>query len=119
MRPHKRTRPFTRKITTSVRRDEGSYLVEVMLRCHPGDPGRTYGEPYDCYPPEPAYGEVEDILVVDIEDDGDKNLVGQHVDWEIDIEELVACALEAQDSEDEASYEEYCERKMDAMREGD
>lgn len=118
MRPGRRTGPFTRKVTASVEHGGGSYMVEVTLRCHPGDPGRIHGEPEDCYPPEPAFGEAEDILVLETED-GDAAMVGRHVDWEIDADELVPCALEAQADEDEAAYEAYCEGRLDAMREGD
>lgn len=117
MRLRKRTRLFTRKITTSVEHGEGLYLVEVTFRCYPGNPGRTYGDPEDCYPSESAFGEVEDILVLDIEDGGDFVMVGQHVDWDINTEELITCVLEAQTNADEAEYETWCESKLDIMRE--
>jgi hypothetical protein len=115
----RRTRRFARKVKTSIEHDGGSYLVEVTLACQPGDPGRTYGEPDDCYPSEPDSGEVEDILVVEVEDRGDASLIGKHVDWDVDVVELVTCAFKEQADEDEAAYEAWCESRLDAMREGD
>jgi hypothetical protein len=121
MRRIRRAR-FTRKVTASIGHGDGLYLAEVTLVCCPGDPGRTYGDPYDCYPPEPPTAEVDDILIVGIEDGGDEAMVGQHVGWELDmgtLDELADCAFDAQASEDEAAWEEHCERKLDARREGD
>lgn len=117
MRSRRRGR-FTRKVETSVERDGTMYWVEVTLDCVPGSPGRTYGDPDDCYPPEPDTAEPVDILVLEA-DDGDESLVGQHVDWEIDLDELTGRAFEEQADADEAAYEAYCEAKLDAMREGD
>jgi hypothetical protein len=120
MRPGRRSGPFTRKVTTMVEHGGGMYLAEVTLRCHPGTPGRTYGEPEDCYPPEPDMAEPFDILVVEAQEGGDPGLEGRHVDWEIDVDcETVHCAFEAQADADQAAYEDYMEAKLDAMREGD
>jgi len=33
---------------------------EITLDVYPGDPGRTYGPPECCYPPEPATIEPEE-----------------------------------------------------------
>ena len=33
---------------------------EITLDVYPGDPGRTYGPPEKCYPPEPATFEPEE-----------------------------------------------------------
>jgi hypothetical protein len=107
---------FTRKIATSIERDGKCYFVEVALRCHPGDPGRTYGEPEDCYPPEPAFGEIEDIVVLEAEDD--ECLVGQHVDWDIDPDDLLHAAIEAHEEEREAMREAEWERRLELRREG-
>jgi len=116
--PVRRT-PFKRRVTTSIEYDGGSYLAEVTLKCCPGSPGRTYGDPDDCYPPEPPTAEVDDIKIIDIEDNGDESLIGQHVDWEIDADELADRAFEEQADADEAAYEAHWESKLDAMREGD
>ena len=35
--------------------------VEFIFR--PGDPGRMYGEPGDCYPPEPPEYEITSLLI--------------------------------------------------------
>lgn len=116
--PARRTR-FTRTVTTSLEHGGGTYLAEVMLECCPGSPGRTYGEPEDCYPPEPDTAEVLDIRILEVEEDGDEALVGQHVDWDVDIDELADLAFEAQADADEAAWEEHWESRLDAMREGD
>lgn len=114
MRPRKHGR-FIQKVTTQI----GSYLVEVTLECYPGSPGRIHGDPDDCYPPEPDMAELLDILVLETED-GDKTLVGTHVDWDIDIDDdMIERAFAAQADADAAAYEAYCESKLDAMREGD
>lgn len=109
---------FVRKVNASIERDGKGYMVEVTIRCCPGDPGRISGEPEDCYPPEPATGEVEDIVVLEAEDDEDQALVGQHVDWDIDPEELLDEAFEAQADEEDALREAEWERKLDLAREG-
>lgn len=114
-----RRTPFTRKVTSHIEHDGGSYYAEVTLRCLPGDPGRLSGPPEDCYPPEPDDAEVEDILVLEADEDGRAELVGQHVDWEIDTGDLIHEAFEAQADADAAAEEEYWEQRLDAMREGD
>lgn len=91
----------------------------MTLECTPGSPGRTYGDPDDCYPPEPDEAEPVDILILEACEEGDQKLVGKHVDWEIDVGDLIYCAFEAQADADAAAEDEYWESKLDAMREGD
>lgn len=114
-----RRTPFTRKVTTRIEHDGGSYIAEVTLRCQPGDPGRISGPPEDCYPPELDEAEAEDILILEVEEDGKEELVGQHVDWDIDTGDMIQEAFEAQADADAAAEEEYWENRLDAMREGD
>jgi hypothetical protein len=47
---------MSRPVTVYLSRETEDDEVEIVVSCrvHPGDPGRTYGEPSDCYPPEPA-----------------------------------------------------------------
>jgi len=106
-----RRSPFTRKMNTFVEQDGKGYLVEVTLRCIPGDRGRICGDPDDCYPPEPASGEVEDVVVVKAYDDADTSLVGKHVDWEIDLWYLLDQAFEAQVDENNAMREDEWEER--------
>ena len=41
-----------------------TWEIEVVMEMiSPGDPGKTYGLPEDCYPPEPAEWEVESIYL--------------------------------------------------------
>jgi hypothetical protein len=114
-----RRTPFTRKLTTSIEHEGGTYLAEVTLECSPGSPGRINGDPDDCYPPEPDMVEVVDIKILEMEEDGNQRWIGQHVNWEIDACELTDRAFEEQVDADEAAHEAYWENKLDAMREGD
>lgn len=119
MRTLVRRTSFTRKLTTSIEHEGGVYLAEVTLECCPGSLGRTYGDPYDCYPSEPETAEAVDIKILEVEEDGDEKWVGQHVDWEIDDHSLTDRAFEEQADADEAAYEAHLESKLDAMREED
>lgn len=113
---------FTRKVQTSIEYDGHMYWVEVTLDCTPGSPGRISGDPDNCYPPEPDMGEPTDIVVLEANEGGDNSLVGQHVDWKIDFDnlvELTGWVFEEQADANDAAYEAYCEAKLDAMREGD
>lgn len=104
---------------TTIEHNGGLYLAEVTLQCYPGSLGRIWGDPDDCYPPYPPMAEVNDIKIVDIEDNGNESFVGKHVNWKIDIDELTDRVFEEQANADEAAWDEYCERKFDAIHEGD
>ncbi len=41
--------------------DSYNFGITIEFSFYPGDPGKTYGRPEDCYPPEPAEVEIENI----------------------------------------------------------
>ncbi|MCP4230972.1 MAG: hypothetical protein GY771_12615 [bacterium] len=41
--------------------DSDYFGMTIEFSYYPGDPGKTYGRPEDCYPPEPAEVEIENI----------------------------------------------------------
>jgi hypothetical protein len=90
--------------------------IEVDCLVTPGNPGRTYGPPELCYPPEAAdveIGEVRWAGLVVRADDLDSS----------DIEAIQDDAIE-QAGEDEMAAEEYAaeqaaEARRERMREGD
>ena len=49
-------------INFCVERNEGEIELEIVGSYSPGSPGRTYGLPENCYPPEPDEVEIEEIL---------------------------------------------------------
>ena len=53
--------PGVRLVDTPPDEDGPDLVFEVTF--HPGDPGRTYGPPERCYPPEPS--EVEYLSITD------------------------------------------------------
>ena len=110
---------FTRKLETSIEHDGGVYLAEVTLECYPGSPGKMFGPPEDCYPPELDNTEVTDIRILAVEEDGREEFVGEHVHWDINIDDLICEAFGEQNDEDSAAWEEHWEHKLDALREGD
>lgn len=52
------------RISTTFSIERGEDVIELTLvgDFMPGHPGRTYGPPEDCFPPEEAEAEVDDIL---------------------------------------------------------
>lgn len=38
--------------------DGAERIYEIQFDYHPGTPGKTWGDPDDCYPPEPAEVEI-------------------------------------------------------------
>ena len=84
-------------------------LAEGTDRWCPGTPGRTYGPPEDCYPPEPGEwgGDVTRVTRSD---------TGALVPWN-DLPEPtqdLACELLA-----EESYSRWCEEDTEADKEAD
>jgi hypothetical protein len=55
-------KPFMKSellISLPFTRESGAELdLEIACNYFPGDPGRTYGPPEKCYPPEPAEVEI-------------------------------------------------------------
>lgn len=52
------------KVTTQFCVERGEEEVELTLvgQFSPGDPGKVSGPPENCWPPEPAEAEVEQVL---------------------------------------------------------
>jgi hypothetical protein len=55
----------------------GESLINIEFCYYPGDPGRYYGEPGDCYPSEPADWEFQRASIRD----GDKWKPIREGDW--------------------------------------
>lgn len=47
---------------TTIELDENEVEVTVVYNWSPGSPGKTYGPPEDCYPPEGPEVEVEAVF---------------------------------------------------------
>ena len=101
---------MTEKVTInfSVERDGEELELEVVGTYSPGLPGKTYGLPEDCYPPEPDEVEVEEI-----------RLYGKP--WEGTLsneeEERALSDLSSQGAEDLQSYMEYIDEMRAEARE--
>ena len=63
---------------------------EIILDVYPGDPGRTYGPPEKCYPPEPATFEPEEC---------------EHCGTKVDSERVWEMVDDMMDDWDEQLYE--------------
>ena len=46
-------------------RDADDVPIEVTGAYSPGSPGRTWGDPYDCYPEDPPEVEILEVLTPD------------------------------------------------------
>jgi hypothetical protein len=96
--------------------------VTFTLHCHytPGDPGRTWGRPEDCYPGSDPEVEVEDITSPDGRSWSDKDfelLVSWSEDRVFKMSDLDDRLIEdACEREVDAEYEE-ADRYYDMMRE--
>ena len=53
----------THTIKSYVQIGDDEHDCEVKFTAYPGDPGRTYGPPEFCYPPEPAEVEILSVMV--------------------------------------------------------
>jgi len=71
----------TNKLTIAVEREFDGELDEVSVELEfyyrPGSPGKIYGPPENCYPPEPAEFEVYECRVID----------GPHAGVEVELTE--------------------------------
>jgi hypothetical protein len=93
----------------------GEVEVEVTVEYHysPGSPGKTYGPPENCYPPEEAEAEVEQVYLTS---DETKTDIMPQLTAAV-IEMLFEQACEAGEDDDADAYERAMEDKADAARE--
>lgn len=100
------------EVYTSVQHPEwGEQDVAVECRVYPGSPGKTWGPPENCYPPEPAEVEIETVTV----DGGEYD--GRQVSWKlVKMEDIEANAVMAAEEKAQDEYEAAMEAKAEAMR---
>lgn len=90
---------------------EEEFRVECSVS--PSDPGRLYGPPERCYPPEPA--EVEVLRVFDEETGKERPDLVAVV--EADLASIEVEAIEDAEDRHVAAYEDACERRAEERRE--
>jgi hypothetical protein len=103
----------SRSFETVVELDGKEVEVTAEYSYSPGSPGKTYGPPENCYPPEGAEAEVE---IVYLTDDKTKTDIMPRLSTEI-IESLFEQACEEGEEGDADAYERAMEDKADAARE--
>jgi hypothetical protein len=102
----------TRSATVSVgwTHEDEDYNVECSVT--PGDPGRTYGPPERCYPPESP--EVDLLMVYDEDGRERPDLIAL---VEADLDRIEEQAIEDAEDSHVAAYEDACERRAEERRE--
>jgi hypothetical protein len=99
---------------TTVELADGNEVdVTVEYSYAPGSPGKTYGPPEDCYPPEGA--EVE-VLKVYLSDDKTEADISGSLSKET-IEYLSERCVSEGEEADRGAYESAMEDRADAQRE--
>lgn len=89
--------------------------VTVVYNWTPGSPGRTYGPPEDCYPPEGPEVDIEGIFLTE---DKTKTDISAKLSKET-MESLVEYCAEQGEEHAYDAYEAAMEDKADADRERD
>jgi hypothetical protein len=92
--------------------DEAGNAYRVECSVTPSDPGRLYGPPEHCYPPEPAACEVLRVL-----DDTGKERPDLIAAVQKDFESIEEQAIENAEDRHAAAYEDACERRAEERRE--
>jgi hypothetical protein len=86
--------------------------LSVECAVTPGDPGRLYGPPEKCYPPE---GPEVDLLAVYDEDGRERRDLLPEA--EKDRARIEEAAIEEAEESHAAAYEDACERRAEEARE--
>lgn len=109
----KRNRRSGSSFETEVEVDGNPVEVTVVYSYSPGSPGKTYGPPENCYPPEGPDVDIESIFLTDDKTETD---ISEKLSKK-QMESLIEQCCEAGEEAEHDAYEAAMEDKADAARE--